>query len=144
MSQKNAYRSICARTASEGLKCKQWTLSGQKPSPAISDDELCLLIGGFGWFLEVDSVPVKIPPLHFGKSAREKLPKNTQIFKSSGNHKADMESLISFCPKLTKKIPGIKCQILRYSYYSLLLVYVLKLLGMCIHHEETSNKYLSR
>jgi len=35
-------------------------------------------------------VSVKIPPLHFGKSARGKLPKHAQIFDSSGNHKADM------------------------------------------------------
>ena len=100
MSQKNAYRSICARTASEGLKCKQWTVSSQKHSPAVSDDGLCLLIGGFGWFPEVDSVSVKIPPLHFGKLIWGKLPKNTQIFKSSGIHKADVENFNSFCPKL--------------------------------------------
>ena len=36
------------------LKCKQWTISGQKPSPALSDNGLCLLIGGFGWFPEVE------------------------------------------------------------------------------------------
>ena len=82
-----------------GLKCKQLTVSGQKPSPAVSDDGLCLLIGGFGWFPEVDSVSVEIPPLHFRKSARGKLPKSTQTFKTSGNHKTYMESLNSFCPK---------------------------------------------
>ena len=91
-----------------GLKCKQWTVSGQKPSEIVSDDGLCILVGGSEWFPEVDAVSVRIPPLHFGKVRRGRLDKNTQIFKASGDFKTDLESLQSFCPKLTRRICASK------------------------------------
>ena len=65
-----------------GLKCKQWTVSGQKPSPAVSDDGLCLLIGGFGWFPEDDSVSVRIPP-KVGPGETAKKHSNFQILRKS-------------------------------------------------------------
>ena len=65
-----------------GLKCKQWTVSGQKPSHIVFDDGHCILVGGSEWLPEVDSVSVRIPPLHFGKVRRGRLDKNTTFFKS--------------------------------------------------------------
>ena len=63
-----------------GLKCKQWTLSGQKPSEIVSEDGLSILVGGSEWFPQVDAVSVRIPPLHFGKVRlrRGRLDKSTQ------------------------------------------------------------------
>ena len=87
-----------------GLKCKQWTITGEKPSNIVSDDGLSLLVGGSEWCPELDSVAVRIPPLHFGKVRRGKLDKNTQFFKASGDTKADLASMDSFCPKLTRRI----------------------------------------
>ena len=91
-----------------GIKCKQWTLSGQKPSNVVSEDGMCVLVGGSEWFPEVDSVSVRIPPLHFGKVRRGRLDKNTQFFKSSGDQKADLVTLESFCPKLTRRVCASK------------------------------------
>ena len=91
-----------------GLKCKQWTLSGQKPSEIVSEDGLSILVGGSEWFPQVDAVSVRIPPLHFGKVRRGRLDKNTQIFRASGDFKADLSRLEDFCPKLTRRICASK------------------------------------
>jgi len=91
-----------------GIKCKQWTLSGQKPSNVVSENGVSILVGGFHWFPQVDSVTVRIPPLHFGKVRRGRLDKNTQFFAASGNFKTDLESLDQFCPKLSRRICASK------------------------------------
>ena len=91
-----------------GLKCKQWTLSGDKPSEVVSEDGSRVLVGGSEWFPEVDSISTRIPPLHFGKSRRGRLDKDTKFFKSTGDHQADLKLIGEFCPKLTRRICASK------------------------------------
>ena len=91
-----------------GLKCKQWTLSGEKPSDVVSEDGSRVLVGGSEWFPEVDSISTRIPPLHFGKTRRGRLDKDTRFFKSTGHHKEDLKLIGEFCPKLTRRICASK------------------------------------
>ena len=67
-----------------GLKCKQWTLSGEKPSDIVSEDGSRVLVGGSEWFPELDSFSIRIPLIHFGKLRRGRLSKDTKFFRSSG------------------------------------------------------------
>ena len=69
--------------ASVGLKCKGWSISGSPPHPDVTSDGQCLDVGGMSWMPEIDTVCVKIPPLHFGKKQRGKLSIGTQIFNGS-------------------------------------------------------------
>ena len=91
-----------------GLKCKQWTLSGQKPSEIVSEDGFRVLVGGSEWFPEVDSISTRIPPLHFGKSWRGRLAKDTKFFLATGDQQTDLKILGEFCPKLTRRICASK------------------------------------
>ena len=61
-------------------QCKQWPVSNQESLPTVSDDELYPLISRFNCFPKVDSVSGKIPPLHFGKSARGNLRLKSSLF----------------------------------------------------------------
>ena len=76
---------------SVGLCCKGWSVSGSPPHPDVTHDGISVNVGGMIWFPEVDTVSVKIPPLHFGKKARGKLVVGTEIFEGSF---ADMEKFV--------------------------------------------------
>ena len=77
-----------------GLKVKDWTMKGTKPSDKVSKDGLTVGIGGFGWNSFLDYIEIKIPGLHFGKKKnRGRLDQSTKIF--SG----EFEELESHVPK---------------------------------------------
>ena len=83
---------------SVGLSCKGWSRSGEAPHPDVTDDGINLDVGGLRWQPQVDTLQVKIPPLHFGKKVRGKLKVGTEIFDGS------FQDLSSFVPeKLTRR-----------------------------------------
>ena len=77
---------------SVGLSCKGWSVSGSHPHPDVTHDGISVNVGGMIWFPMVDTVSVKIPPLHFGKKSRGKLVVGTEIFEGS------FEDLEKFIP----------------------------------------------
>ena len=83
---------------SVGLSCKGWSRTGSPPHPDVTDDGLGLDVGGLRWQPQLDTLQVKIPPLHFGKKVRGKLLVGTEIF--DGN----FGDLCSFVPeRLTRR-----------------------------------------
>ena len=84
---------------SVGLRCKGWSISGKPPHKDCTHDGISVDVGGLQWITEIDSISVKIPPLHFGKKVRGKLVVGTKIFDGT------MESeLDKFVPKeLTRR-----------------------------------------
>ena len=83
---------------SVGLSCKGWSRTGSPPHPDVTDDGLSLDVGGLRWQPQLDTLQVKIPPLHFGKKIRGKLKVGTEIF--DGN----FGDLCSFVPeRLTRR-----------------------------------------
>ena len=81
-----------------GLRVKAWSVSGQAPHPDVTHDGLGVDIGGMVWMPQLDSIMVKVPPLHFGKKVRGKLQVGTQVFDGS------FSDLKSFCPqKMTRR-----------------------------------------
>ena len=84
---------------SVGLQCKGWSISGSNPHPDVTDDGLTIGVGGMEWCPMIDTVTVKIPPLHFGKKSRGKVRVGTEIFDGS------FEDLDKFVPKkLTRRM----------------------------------------
>ena len=65
---------------SVGLQCKGWSISGSNPHPDVTDDGLTIGVGGMEWCPMIDTVTVKIPPLHFGKKTRGKIRVGTEVF----------------------------------------------------------------
>ena len=83
---------------SVGLTCKGWSVSGQPPHQDCTHDGIGVDVGGLHWWPEVDSIQIKVPPLHFGKKVRGKLAVGTQIFDGA------MADLKKFVPKdLTRR-----------------------------------------
>ena len=81
-----------------GLKCKGWTMSGSPPHPECTLDNISLEIGGMIWWPQLDTLQIKIPPLHFGKKSRGKLTVGTEVFDGS------FEDLQKFVPQnLTRR-----------------------------------------
>ena len=78
---------------SVGLQCKGWSISGSNPHPDVSKDGLTIDVGGMEWCPALDTITVKIPPLHFGKKSRGKIRVGTEVFDGS------FEDLDKFVPK---------------------------------------------
>ena len=74
---------------SVGLQCKGWSISGSNPHPDVTDDGLSIGVGGMEWCPMIDTVTVKIPPLHFGKKSRGKIRVGTEIFDGSFRSETD-------------------------------------------------------
>ena len=84
---------------SVGLQCKGWSISGSNPHPDVTKDEISIDVAGMEWCPAIDTVSVKIPPLHFGKKSRGKLRVGTEVFDGS------FEDLEKFVPqKLTRRM----------------------------------------
>ena len=84
---------------SVGMQCKGWSISGSNPHPDVTDDGLTIGVGGMEWCPLIDTVTVKIPPLHFGKKSRGKIRVGTEVFDGS------FEDLDKFVPeKLTRRM----------------------------------------
>ena len=83
---------------SVGLKIKGWCVSGSPPHPDVSNDGMTVDVGGMTWTPELDSLSVKIPPLHFGRKSRGKITVGTEVFEGS------FSDLSKFVPEdLTKR-----------------------------------------
>ena len=82
---------------SVGLTVKAWSVSGAVPHPDVSADGVSVDIGGMTWYPVIDSLSIKIPPLHFGKKSRGKLVVGTEVF--DGN----LADLKKFVKPLTRR-----------------------------------------
>ena len=82
-----------------GLECKGWTVSGSPPNPDVTHDGNSVDIAGMSWFSEIDTMVVKIPPIHFGSKHRGKLRVGTEVFEGSF---ADLEDFVP--KKLTRRM----------------------------------------
>ena len=82
-----------------GLEVKgAWSVTGSHPHPDVSKDGLTIDVGGMEWCPFLDTVSVKIPPLHFGKKSRGRITVGTEVFDGS------FEDLQKFVPsKLTRR-----------------------------------------
>ena len=76
---------------SVSLKCKGWTVSGDSPHPDCSHDGVSLDVGGMTWNSQLDTMMVKIPPLHFGRKSRGRLVIGTETFEGSF---ADLDAFV--------------------------------------------------
>ena len=84
---------------SAGLECKGWTISGKPPHPEVTSDGASVDVGGMVWLPELDSLTVKIPPIHFGRKERGKISVGTEIFQGT------LADLKDFIPKnLTRRM----------------------------------------
>ena len=87
-----------------GLVCKSWNFSGRDPNIKSSKDGVSLGVGGFKWFSKLDTIQIKIPPLHFAQKRRGKLPDDTKFFLGG-----DLQAMDSFVPnKLNRKMVSSK------------------------------------
>ena len=82
-----------------GLECKGWTVSGSPPNPDVTHDGVSVDIAGMSWFPEIDTMVVKIPPIHFGSKLRGKLRVGTEVFEGSF---ADLDKFVP--EKLTRRM----------------------------------------
>ena len=85
------------------LSCKSWSFSNQDPDPKVSKDGVSLGVAGCRWFPKLDVFIVKIPPLHFSKKRRGRLPEGTKFFTG------DLKEMDLFVPKkLNRKMVSSK------------------------------------
>ena len=83
---------------SVGLSCKGWSFSGADPHPDTTSDGQTVDVAGMAWSSKVDTVEIKIPPLHFGKKSRGRLVVGTEVFER------DFVDLQKFVPeKITRR-----------------------------------------
>ena len=83
---------------SVGLRCKGWSITGSNPHPDVTNDGINVDVGGMVWCPALDTITVKIPPLHFGRKTRGKIQIGTETF--SGG----FSDLLKFVPdKLTRR-----------------------------------------
>ena len=78
---------------SVGLKVKGWTKTGDDPHEDVTKDGLSVDVGGISWSSRLDTVSVKVPPLHFGRKVRGKIQAGTEIFSGT------FSDLCNFVPK---------------------------------------------
>ena len=83
--------------SSVGLECKGWSKSNEDPHKDVTHDGVSVDVGGVSWYPKIDSIVVKIPPLHFGIKSRGKLKVGTEIFQGT------MADLDKFVPKKLSK-----------------------------------------
>ena len=84
--------------SSAGLEVKSWTTSGFPPSQEVTHDGVSVDIAGMSWYPEVDTLVVKVPPIHFGSKHRGKLRVGTEIFNGTF---AELEKFVP--PTLTRR-----------------------------------------
>lgn len=83
---------------SVGLRCKGWSITGSNPHPDVTSDGINVDVGGMVWCPALDTITVKIPPLHFGRKTRGKIQVGTEIFSGGFN------DLLKFVPdQLTRR-----------------------------------------
>ena len=92
------------------LKIKEWIVSGEAPSSKVSKDGASVDVGGMKWFPLLETMEVKIPPLHSGKKNRGRLGNNVKTFGSFGVSPAETLNLLDeFTPKkLTRRMVASK------------------------------------
>ena len=92
------------------LEVKEWVVSGENPSDKTSKDGVSVDVGGMRWFPQLDTLEVKIPPLHFGKKSRGRLGSKVEIFGNFGLSLAETLKLLDdFVPKkLTRRMVASK------------------------------------
>ena len=92
------------------LEVKEWAVSGETPSEKISKDGASVDVGGMRWFCSLDTLEVKIPPLHFGKKRRGRLGDKVEIFGNFGTTLSEtLKNLDEFVPnKLTRRLVASK------------------------------------
>ena len=76
---------------SVGLKVKAWTISGSKPSAEVSSNGMSIDVAGMEWCPVLDTLSIKIPPIHFGKKMRGKITAGTEVFDGTF---ADLEAFV--------------------------------------------------
>ena len=82
------------------LPTKGFTFSGDDPQPQETLDGVSIDINGMKWSTVVDSIEVKVPPLHFGNRRRGRVV-NAEYFESGG----DFAKMNAFVPeKLTRRM----------------------------------------
>ena len=77
------------------LKCKGWSYSGNDPPTDVAEDDGTISIGGMKWHPKLDLLEILIPPLHFGKKVRGRLPVGTMVFDGK-----DLDTMEKFVPKI--------------------------------------------
>ena len=85
-------------------------MTGEVPTEKVSKDGASVEVGGMKWFTVLDTLEVKIPPLHFGKKNRGRLSSKVQIFGGFGLSATDLlRELDEFVPKkLTRRMVASK------------------------------------
>ena len=79
--------------ATLGVHIKGWAKTGSTPSTEISEGGL-VGVAGMAWCPEVDSMEMKIPPLHFGKVIRGRLSSTTKLFQGEFGNLQHMEEFV--------------------------------------------------
>ena len=82
------------------LPTKGFSFSGQDPQPQESLDGISIDVNGMRWCTAVDTLEVKIPPLHFSKRLRGRVV-GAEYFQDGGNF-AEMNAFVP--EKLTRRI----------------------------------------
>jgi hypothetical protein len=82
------------------LLTKGFSYSGEEPQPQETLDGVSIEINGMKWYTVVDTVEVKVPPLHFGNRQRGRVV-GAEYFDSGG----DFAKMDAFVPeKLTRRM----------------------------------------
>ena len=84
---------------SVGLEVKGWSVSGEDPPPDVSHDGASVDVGGLTWYPKIDSLVVKVPPLHFGQKLRGRIRVGTEVFDGKFS---DLEKFVP--KKLTRRM----------------------------------------
>ena len=79
--------------ASLGVQIKGWAKTGSPPSEEISEEGM-VGVAGMQWCPMLDSIELKIPPLHFGKVTRGRLPSGTKSFQGDFGNIQHMEDFV--------------------------------------------------
>ena len=86
--------------ASLGVEIKGWAKTGDPPSEEIAENG-GVGVAGMHWCPDIDSLELKMSPLHFGKVARGRLPSSTKIFQGEFGNLEHMENFVP--PNLSKR-----------------------------------------
>ena len=71
------------------MKVKGWSVTGQDPSPELTEDGVSVGFGGMTWLPKIDALKLNIQPLHFGKKKRGRFPDDLKKFDGSFGMKID-------------------------------------------------------
>ena len=82
------------------LPTKGWSFTGEDPQPQETLDGISIDVNSMKWITVIDTVEVKIPPLHFGTKRRGRVV-GVDLFESGG----DFAKMDDFVPvKLTRRM----------------------------------------